>query len=118
VVAGEDRATRLVDRVNASFELEYLRPMAQADMAASDERGMDFGRFVDVSVLPLLLSEAREAGIGCASCVFFAARSGRQRRTMWRGLTMSPWQTTLADRQVGGYPFFSGVHVFIAALGA
>jgi hypothetical protein len=24
---------------------------------------------------------------------------------LWRGLTLSPWETTLADRQVGGYLF-------------
>lgn len=62
IVAGPQQ-TRLLDRVNASFELEHLRPMAQADMAATDEEGMAFDRYVDASVLPLLLSGARDAGV-------------------------------------------------------
>jgi len=32
-------------------------------MAATDEAAMDFGRHVNVSVLPQLLSDAREAGL-------------------------------------------------------
>ena len=62
VVAGE-RAPQLLSRINSRFELEHLRPMAQADMAATDEAAMDFGRHVNVSVLPQLLSDAREAGL-------------------------------------------------------
>jgi hypothetical protein len=62
IIRGEDQV-RLLDRVNASFELEHLRPMAQADMAATDETGMVFDDFVNASVLPLLLSGARDAGI-------------------------------------------------------
>jgi hypothetical protein len=63
VVAGPRASQRLLDRVNASFELEHLRPIIQADMAATDEGSMDFGRYVNTSVLPLLLSDARDAGI-------------------------------------------------------
>jgi hypothetical protein len=62
VVAGE-RAPQLLNRVTSRFELEHLRPMARADMAATDEATMDFGRYVTVSVLPQLLSEARDAGV-------------------------------------------------------
>lgn len=62
VVAGE-RAPQLAGRINARFDLEQLRPMAQADMAATDEAAMDFGRYVDVSILPRLLAEARDAGL-------------------------------------------------------
>jgi hypothetical protein len=63
MVAGPTAWPRLLDRVNASFDLEHLRPIVQADMAATDERSMDFGQFVQASVLPLLLAEARDAGI-------------------------------------------------------
>lgn len=56
------REQRLIDRVNASFELEYLRPLAQADMAATSEREMDFGAHVGTSVLPLFLETARDRG--------------------------------------------------------
>jgi hypothetical protein len=63
LVAGPQTSQRLLDRVNTSFDLEHLRPMVQADMAATDERSMDFGRYVDASVLPRLLSEARNAGM-------------------------------------------------------
>jgi hypothetical protein len=62
VLAGE-RAPQLLSRINSRFELERLRPIAQADMAAPDETTMDFGRYVNVSVLPQLLSEAWDAGL-------------------------------------------------------
>lgn len=63
MVAGPRASQRLIDRVNTSFELEHLRAMVQADMAATDERSMAFAKYVDASVLPLLLSEARDAGV-------------------------------------------------------
>ena len=62
IVVAPAREQRLIDRVNASFELEHLRPLAQADMAATSEREMDFGAYVEASVLPLFLETARDRG--------------------------------------------------------
>ncbi len=63
VVAGADRADRLIDRVNAAFDLPRLRPMQQADMASAGDADADFDRFVEVSVLPRFVDEARESGV-------------------------------------------------------
>ncbi len=48
---------------NDRFGLEHLRPMDAADMQATEDREADFGAFVDKSELPLMLSEARRAGL-------------------------------------------------------
>ncbi len=58
LVAGDD-AGRLLERVNDAFALERLRPMAQADLAAADLQQADVDRFVEASVLPLMLDLAR-----------------------------------------------------------
>lgn len=63
VVAGDRGAQRLLNRVNSTFDLPHLRPMVQADMAAADESTLDFATQVRGSVLPLLLTEVREAGM-------------------------------------------------------
>jgi hypothetical protein len=63
LVAAPGRDQTLLDRVNATFTLDKLRSMAQADLASADERDADFQRYVDASVLPLLLSGARDAGL-------------------------------------------------------
>ncbi|ODS52305.1 MAG: hypothetical protein ABS36_17045 [Acidobacteria bacterium SCN 69-37] len=63
LVAGEAGTARLLERTNAAFDLPRLRPMQQADMAAADDASADFDRFVEASVLPQLLDEARDAGI-------------------------------------------------------
>ena len=63
IVAAPGRDGVLLDRVNATFTLEKLRSMAQADLETADTRDADFDRFVDASVLPLLLSAAREANV-------------------------------------------------------
>ncbi|MEO7189800.1 MAG: hypothetical protein ABI051_01940 [Vicinamibacterales bacterium] len=54
---------KLLEAVNRAFTLDKLRPMAQADIAAADARDADFGANVDASVLPLMLSLAREHGL-------------------------------------------------------
>jgi hypothetical protein len=49
--------------LNDRFDLSHLRPMPAADMHATEDREADFGAFVDRSVLPLMLREARAAGL-------------------------------------------------------
>lgn len=61
IVAGA-QASRLLARVNATFDLEQLRPLAQAEMAATDARHMDFERYLHQSALPLLVSAVRDSG--------------------------------------------------------
>ena len=50
-------------RMNERFGLDHLRPFEAADVQDSDDREADFGRFVDRSVLPLMLRDAHAAGI-------------------------------------------------------
>ena len=49
--------------MNDRFGLEHQRPFEAADVQMSDEDGADFGRFVDRSVLPLMLRDARAANL-------------------------------------------------------
>jgi hypothetical protein len=60
VVRGPAGADALLDEANEAFELERLRPMAAADVAAASAAEMDFARNVESSILPLLLSLADE----------------------------------------------------------
>jgi hypothetical protein len=55
--------TAFVEQLNERFGLSHLRPMDAADMQATEDREADFDAFVDRSVLPLMLREAREAGL-------------------------------------------------------
>lgn len=48
--------------MNDRFGLEHQRPFEAADVQ-SDEAGADFARFVDRSVLPLMLRDAQAAGL-------------------------------------------------------
>jgi hypothetical protein len=50
-------------QLNDRFGLDHLRPMAAADMQATEDREADFDGFVDKSQLPLMLREARQAGL-------------------------------------------------------
>jgi hypothetical protein len=52
-----------VERLNERFDLGHLRPMDAADMQATEDRDADFDEFVDKSGLPLMLREARQAGL-------------------------------------------------------
>jgi len=52
-----------VQQLNERFGLSHLRPMDAADMQATEDREADFDAYVDRSVLPLMLREAREAGL-------------------------------------------------------
>ena len=55
--------TAFLDRLNERFGLTHLRPMDAADMRATEDREADFDRFVEDSALPLMLRDAREAGL-------------------------------------------------------
>lgn len=57
------RRAEFLAGMNARFGLEHLRPMEAADVPVSDEEGADFDHYVDRSVLPLMLRDARAAGI-------------------------------------------------------
>jgi hypothetical protein len=50
-------------QLNDRFGLEHLRPMDAADMQATEDREADFDAFVDRSQLPLMLRDARQAGL-------------------------------------------------------
>jgi len=50
-------------RMNERFGLDHLRPFEMADVQASDDAEADFARFADRSVLPLMLRDARAAGV-------------------------------------------------------
>jgi len=52
-----------LERLNERFGLSHLRPMDAADMQATEDREADFDAFVDKSGLPLMLREARQAGL-------------------------------------------------------
>src|SRR5262245_2908766 len=49
--------------MNARFSLDHLRPTEVADVQTSDDAGADFARYVDRSVLPLMLRDAKAAGL-------------------------------------------------------
>ena len=52
-----------LERVNERFGLAHLRPMDAADMQATEDREADFDRYVENSTLPLMLRDARHAGL-------------------------------------------------------
>jgi hypothetical protein len=52
-----------LEQLNERFGLEHLRPMDAADMQATEDREADFERFVEDSALPLMLRDAKNAGL-------------------------------------------------------
>ena len=52
-----------LEGLNERFGLAHLRPMDAADMQATEDRDADFDAFVDKSGLPLMLRDARRAGL-------------------------------------------------------
>jgi hypothetical protein len=52
-----------LEQLNERFGLAHLRPMDAADMQATEDRDADFDAFVDKSGLPLMLRDARRAGL-------------------------------------------------------
>ena len=57
------KRTAFLQQLNDRFGLEHLRPMDAADMQATEDREANFDEFVDKSTLPLMLRDARNAGL-------------------------------------------------------
>ena len=57
------RRTEFQRLMNVRLGLDHMRPMQAADIAAGDGPSIDFDRDVDRSVLPLMLRDARAAGL-------------------------------------------------------
>jgi hypothetical protein len=55
--------TAFLDQLNERFGLAHLRPMDAADMQATEDREADFDKYVEDSTLPLMLRDARAAGL-------------------------------------------------------
>lgn len=55
--------TAFLGQLNDRFGLAHLRPMDAADMQATEDREADFDKYVDDSTLPLMLREAKAAGL-------------------------------------------------------
>jgi hypothetical protein len=60
------RRETFMQRLNDRFGLEHVRPMDAADMQATEDREADFDAFVDKSQLPLMLRDAKRAGLTLA----------------------------------------------------
>jgi hypothetical protein len=52
-----------LEQLNTRLGLAHLRPMAAADIQETEDRDADFDAFVGKSVLPLMLRDARSAGL-------------------------------------------------------
>jgi hypothetical protein len=63
LIPSRRRRTEFMSQLNPRFGLDHLRPMESADIQAVEDRGADFDRFVDASVLPLMLRDAQRAGV-------------------------------------------------------
>jgi len=63
LIASRRQRLEFINGMNARFDLNHQRKSDTADVQISDEEGADFPRFVDRSVLPLMLREARAAGL-------------------------------------------------------
>lgn len=63
VVPSHRRRVEFMTNMNARFGLDRLRPMDAADLQAAEDHEADFPRFVNRSVLPLMLRDARAAGL-------------------------------------------------------
>ena len=62
VASGEGRVP-FVAAMNERFDFRHLRPVEAADIDPFTDATADFDRYVDRSVLPLMLRDARAAGI-------------------------------------------------------
>jgi hypothetical protein len=63
IIPSRRRRDEFRTTLNARFGLDHLRPMEAADMQAVEDRLADFFRYVDESVLPLMLRDANAAGL-------------------------------------------------------
>jgi hypothetical protein len=63
MIPSRRRRTEFMSALNARFGLDHQRPMDAADIQLAEDRAADFDRYVEASVLPLMLREARRAGL-------------------------------------------------------
>jgi hypothetical protein len=63
MIASRRRRTEFLNLMNVRLGLDHLRPMQAADIQIGDAPAFDFDRDVDRSVLPLMLRDARNAGL-------------------------------------------------------
>jgi hypothetical protein len=63
LIPGTRKRSEFMTNMNVRFGLDHLRPMEAADLQAAADREADFGRYVDRSLLPLMLRDARQAGL-------------------------------------------------------
>jgi len=63
IVPSRRQRTEFLADMNARFSLEHLAPMAAGDLQAAEDREADFRRDIDRSVLPLMIRDARAAGL-------------------------------------------------------
>lgn len=57
------RQTGLMEAMNVRLGVDHLRPMQAADIQIGDTPAFDFARDVALSVLPLMLRDAKQAGL-------------------------------------------------------
>ena len=57
------RQAEFLIQLNVRLGLDHLRPMEAADIQSGDDPLADFQKYVDVSVLPLMLRDAKNAGL-------------------------------------------------------
>jgi hypothetical protein len=63
LIASRRRRTEFVALMNARLGFDHLRPMTVADIQIGEAPDIDFDRDVEDSVLPLMLRDARAAGL-------------------------------------------------------
>ena len=63
MIPSRRQRTAFMTEMNGRFGVEHMRPMEPADLAATPDEETDFDGSVQQSVLPLLLRDARRAGL-------------------------------------------------------
>jgi hypothetical protein len=63
VVPSRRQRAGFIRDMNARFDFMHVRPFEAADLAEAVDREADFGRYVDRSVLPLMLRDAKATGM-------------------------------------------------------
>lgn len=63
LVPGRERRKQFTQAMNSRFDFLHIRPIQAADVATAVDRQTEFDYYVQRSVLPLMLRDARQAGI-------------------------------------------------------
>jgi hypothetical protein len=66
LIPSRRRRTEFTAQMNDRLGFGHLRPMEAADIHVTEDETIDFHRFVDSSVLPLMLRDANQAGLALA----------------------------------------------------